>query len=92
VRVDFAFWTGAGLVVVPGGRGTPTPARRRGRARLEEWCIEVRDYDRDRFAGAADGGLLAYLGPGFSGFWRSERLPRGPRRGISLARPVAALP
>lgn len=93
VRVDFAFWTGAGLVVVvPDGQRTPTLAERRDRERLEAWGIEVRAYDPDRFADPTDGRLLTFLGPAFRNFWRTEALPSGPPKGASLARPAAALP
>jgi hypothetical protein len=93
VRVDFAFWTGAGLVaVVAGGQRTPTPSARRDRARLEAWGIELRAYEPVRLKSAAERGLLTSLGPAFRDFWKSEALPSGPPKDASLARPVLAAP
>jgi hypothetical protein len=91
VRVDFAFWTGAGLVaVVPAGQRTPTPAERRDRERLEAWGIDLRPYDPNHFAGTADGGLLTFLGPAFTDFWKTEPLPSGMQKGAGLGWPLAA--
>jgi hypothetical protein len=93
VRVDFAFWTGSGLVaVLTGGQRTPTPSARRDRERLEAWGIERRAYEPGRLGGAAERGLLTSLGSAFRDFWKSEALPSGPPTGESLARPVLAVP
>jgi hypothetical protein len=67
-------------------------ALRRGRERLDAWRIEVRPYEPGRLGGAAEGGLLTFLGSAFRDFWKSEALPSGPPKGASLARPVLAAP
>lgn len=75
IRVDFAFWTGAGLVAVelPGERR----AQRRGElARLSDSGVAVLDLTPADLADAA--ALGAKLPLEFAAFWRDVKLPQSP--------------
>jgi hypothetical protein len=87
VAVDFAFWTGAELVVVNSSQTNLTPRKARERTeRLEAANIRTLTVSPQDLEGDAAGAFFtSALAPVLPAFWAAEPIPVGPFRATGLA-------
>jgi hypothetical protein len=91
VMVDFAFWSGSGLVAVLIDNGnTPTGARKKALDRLAANDITLQKIGTKALRSDQSRALLTALGPAFETFWSDTPLARSPFRGRGVEAPVRA--